>query len=213
MTNLRTHLKTLAVASSAIALTLGIAACGSNTSDQQPSPAVTVTESAPATDSPLPTRPEVPSGQVAVIFDVSNCDECTITANTTGRSARDVPLTGGKGTTLIKQAEVPKTFFSIAGGQIQGAFASSVLITQLPGKAAGSQVTNDEVKNAKKGLICLASTTSQYVDVKAKVIPVAQEGGAMARFWADPTVAGTKGTYGLIDLNKGVAGVQNDNLC
>lgn len=204
----------LVAAAGAGVLIVGVAACGANTSSEQPSN----TPEAPTTSSSqLPTEPEVPAGKVAVSFEVQNCDNCNVTAEPTGGKSIAIPLTGGRGSTLLGKDQIAKTFFTIDGTQFKGAMAMSTLITQLPGKAAGSAVNNDEVKNASKGNICLAPATSQHLNIKAKVVPVASGSGTMARFWADPTLDGAQMASasggGSIDLHNGVAGVQNSGLC
>lgn len=189
-------------------LLFGVTACSSSSSSGEPSPGQTS-----PTASDLPTEPEVPSGKVAVSFDIENCANCTVTANPTGAKQFDIPLNGGKGSSLLDQKQVTRTFFTITGTQYKDAMAVSALITQLPGKSAGDAVSNDEVKNAKKGNICLAPLDGQHLNIKAKVVPVASGSGTMARFWADPTLAGAQGKYGQLDLYDGVAGIQNDGLC
>ncbi|MFZ1361984.1 MAG: hypothetical protein WAS05_03475 [Candidatus Nanopelagicales bacterium] len=189
-------------------LLVGATACSASSSSESPSPNQTS-----ATASDLPTEPEVPAGKVAVAFDVENCANCTVTASPTGAKQFDIPLNDGKGSTLLDKGQITKTFFTITGPQYKDAMAVSALITQLPGKSAGTSVSNDDVKNAKKGNICLAAVDGQRLNIAAKVVPVASGSGTMARFWADPTLAGAQGKYGQLDLYDGVAGVQNDGLC
>lgn len=205
--------RVLAVAG-AVVLVAGVSACGASSSSDQPSGAAgETTPAAPATTPDLPTEPEVPAGKVSLNFEVANCADCTITALPTGSKQFDIPLNGGKGSTLIDKDKVTKTFFTISGQQYGSAMASSALITQVLGKAPGASVSSFEVKNAKEARICLAAPTSQHVNIKANTVPVSTGDGTMARFWADPTLAGAKGAYGELDLHNGVAGVQNSDLC